>query len=254
VADLSEAGRASEASETSETSEAAERERNRQRDVALLVGVRRNDLRALREFVQRFEPILLDQARRLDVSQDDRRTVVTGFLDDILVKLARSAAPRSLASFVVTSFRNCVADAHREASARERQSRAQEEMIGSERVIGAGCSEFMLRAARGADAEEETSESPGVALARVLFASCSVQDRQLLVWSAHRVPLRECAAWLGISYDSAKQRMSRLRARLIRESVAHLSELPAHDRANVSRLLHRAGVKTNNDTTRGSAA
>lgn len=229
----------------------------READVALLIRIRRNEVRALREFAHRFEPVLLDQARRLDVSKSERATVVTGFLDDILVKLASSPSPspRSLPSFVVTSFRNCVADLHREAALRERRVASQEDMFGTERVVMAGCSEFMLRAAEGPDAEYELAAgSPGLGLVRTLFAECSSEDRQLLVWSAHRVPLRECAAWLGISYDSAKQRLSRMRARLIRQSVTHLSELSASDRANLVRLLHRAGVKMDDDQTEGSAA
>lgn len=227
----------------------------READVELLTRVRRNDVRALREFAHRFEPILLDQARRLDVSKSERANVVTGFLDDILVKLACSPSPRSLPSFVVTSFRNCVTDLRREASLRERRAASQEDMVGIERVVMAGCSEFMLRAAEGPDVEYESAARPsGAELVRVLFAECSSEDRQLLVWSAHRVPLRESAEWLGISYDSVKQRLSRLRARLIRRSITHLSELPDSDRANLVRLFHRAGVKIDDDQTEGSAA
>jgi DNA-directed RNA polymerase specialized sigma24 family protein len=234
--------------------EQAQQEARQQRDIELLIGVRRNEVRALREFVRLFQPILLDQARRLDVSPSERTTVVTGFLDDILVKLSRLQAPRSLTSFVVTSFRNCVADMHREIAIQERHARAQEEMIGTECVISAGCSEFMLRAAQGPDIDDEPAMSPSAALVRILFDGCSFEDRQLLVWSAHRVPLRDCAEWLDISYDSAKQRLSRLRARLIRGSIACLSDLSAPDRANMVRLLHRAGVKIDAEQTEGSAA
>jgi DNA-directed RNA polymerase specialized sigma24 family protein len=230
--------------------------RNRAEDDArLLTGVRRNDANALREFAKRFEPLLRDQARRLGVSKDDRRTVVTGFLDDILVKLADSAAPRSLPSFVVTSFRNFVVDMHREASERERRTALQCDMTGAEHVIMAGCSEFMLRAAEGPEMEyDAATPRPGDDLVHALFDGCSAEDRLLLVWSAHRVPLRECAAWLGISYDSAKQRLSRLRARLIRESIARLPQLPASDRAELLRRLHSAGVRIDDDKTEGSAA
>lgn len=230
------------------------RQNERQRDIELLVGIRRNEVRALRAFVQRFRPILLDQARRLGVNRSERVTVVISFLDDILVKLARSVAPRSLPSFVVTSFRNSVADMHREAETRERQSCAQEEMGGNELVIRAGCSEFMLRAVRSPDADDDSSSLPSAELVHAIFANCSFEDRQLLVWSAHRVPLRDCAAWLEISYDCAKQRLTRLRARLVRESVAHLRDLSVADRDSLTRLLHRAGVKIDDDNTGGSAA
>lgn len=232
----------------------ARRAVERERDAQLLVRIRRNEARALRQFIARFEPILLDQARRLGVRRNERPTTVTDFLADILVKLARSPAPRLLASFVITSFRNCVADTYREALIRERHALA-EEIVGEERVIRSGCSEFMVRAAEGPDAlDDEPSSQSGTALIHILFDGCTAEERQLLVWSAHRVPLRDCATWLGISYDSVKQRLSRLRARLIHESTAHLSELSASDRANLTRRLNSAGVKTNNEPTRGSAA
>lgn len=238
------------------------RERSQlERDAELLLGIRRNELGALRRFVRRFEPILLDQARRLGVGASERRTVVTGFLDDILVKLARLPARNSLASFVITSFRNCVADMHRETVARERSLLA-EEVVGAEGVVRASCSEYMLRAAEGFSVADGASQSlPEASLVRLLFGGCSTTERQLLVWSAHRVPLRECAAWLGISYDTAKQRLSRLRARLIRESVAHLAALPDSDREELAARLRRAGVgigvktdvNTNKEAARGSA-
>ena len=182
------------------------------------------------------------KALRLGVGASERRTVVTGFLDDILVKLARLPARNSLASFVITSFRNCVADMHRETVARERSLLA-EEVVGAEGVVRASCSEYMLRAAEGFSVADGASQSlPEASLVRLLFGGCSTTERQLLVWSAHRVPLRECAAWLGISYDTAKQRLSRLRARLIRESVAHLAALPDSDREELAARLRRAGV------------
>jgi len=221
----------------------------------LLAGVRGNELTALRNFVLRFEPVLLDQARRLGVSEDERRTVVTGFLDDMLVRIAseRAEPPRSLTAFVIVSFRNCVMDLHREVAVRERNSRSQEEMIGTEHVVRATCSEFMLRAARGSDGDDESSSGAAVALSRVLLSCCSSDERQLLVWHAHRVPLRDCAAWLGISYDAAKQKLSRLRARLIRDSVARVSELADPERTELSRILRRAGVTINKDAMRSTA-
>jgi SOS-response transcriptional repressor LexA len=157
----------------------------------------------------RFEPVLLDQARRLRVSEGDRATVVTGFLDDMLMKLADSsvapplAPPRSLVSFVITSFRNSVIDLFRETSARERHSQSAEETIGAERLVRGTCSEFMVRAARGPAAEAGAGSTAAAALIRALLDGCSIQERQLLVWSAHRVPLRDCAVVAG---DQLRQR------------------------------------------------
>ena len=228
-------------------------------DMELLAGVRRNELTGLRNFVLRFEPVLMDQARRLGVAQDERRTVVTEFLDDMLVRLAgeKTEAPRSLTAFVITSFRNCVTDLRREAAVRARHSQSQEEMIGTEHVVRATCSEFMLRSARGDgcgdDSGEESPSYAAVMFARALIESCSYDERQLLIWSAHRVALRDCAAWLGLSYDAAKQKLFRLRVRLVRDSVARLSALAGPDRAALARILRRAGVQIDNDVTRSTA-
>jgi DNA-directed RNA polymerase specialized sigma24 family protein len=228
---------------------------DRETGIELLAGIRRNELNALRTFVLRFEPVLLDQARRLSVSPGDRGTIVTGFLDDILVKLANTNAesPRSLTAFVIASFRNCVIDLHREAAVRERHARSEEEAIGTEYVVRATCSEFMLRAARANGDDEESSSAAAARLVHVLLDGCSSDERQLLVWSAHRVPLRECAAWLGIGYDAAKQKLSRLRARLVRDSITHLSSLADSDRRELSRLLSRAGIRINNEGMRSTA-
>jgi hypothetical protein len=88
----------------------------------------------------------------------------------------------------------------------------------------------------------------------VVFESCSDEEKTLLIWSAHRVPLRDCAVWMGISYSAMKQRMYRLRARLARDCLGRLRDLPAPDRIALTRILNRAGIQTNDDQTRGSAA
>ena len=37
-----------------------------------------------------------------------------------------------------------------------------------------------------------------------------------------------------------------LRVRLVRDSIAHVAELPPHDRTELTRLLRRAGVHVDN--------
>jgi DNA-directed RNA polymerase specialized sigma24 family protein len=228
--------------------------RRSESDTDLLVRVRSNDPRALREFVSRFDAILLYQARRMGVSEGERRTVVIEFLDDILVKLARSAAPKDLAPFVITSFRNFVTDMHRQASIREQRNESVEDVSGLERVIRAGCSEFMLRAAQAPSVDDTDPPLAAMEMLDVVFESCSDEEKTLLIWSAHRVPLRDCAVWMGISYSAMKQRMYRLRARLARDCLGRLRDLPAPDRIALTRILNRAGIQTNGDQTRGSAA
>ncbi|MEO7043227.1 MAG: hypothetical protein ABI035_13275 [Gemmatimonadaceae bacterium] len=219
------------------------------RDLRLLVGIRENDAGALRAFVKRFRPLLLDQARRLHVAESERVTTVTSFLDDMLISLARLAPPNALSSYVVTSFRNCIAATHRHESMLERQAEAMTEELGAERAIGGSCSEFMLRSIGAPDDGKAAQPIPGVALVRALLSNCTVEEKQLLVWISHRVPLRDCAGWLGISYESAKQRVSRLRARLKRESAVFISNSPVDERDALVRILARGGVTIDDNNT-----
>jgi hypothetical protein len=223
-----------------------------QRDLKLLIGIRENDSRALAGFVKRFLPLLLDQARRLDVPQGERVTIVTTFLDDILISLAQSAPPRALSSYVVTSFRHSLAMMHRKESMRERQAESQVEELGEARVIGGSCSEFMLRAVGASDAEDASPSVPGIALLHMLLENCTDEERQLLVWISHRVPLRDCASWLGISYECAKQRVSRLRARLKRETAAILATGAVPDGDSLVRILSRGGERMDDNNTEES--
>lgn len=227
--------------------------RRRAEDIALLVALRCGDERAYQAFARRFAQLLLDQARRLGVDRADRESVVTEFLDDLLIKLTTMQAPASLPTFVVTAFRNHVSDARRSAEMRERHDAAVCEVVGEVHVVRGVCSEYMLHASRPADEDVHDPSAGARALVQTVLQRCTADERRLLVWRAHRVPLREIATWLDISHDAAKQRVSRLRARLIRECVMQLDTLSPADRDAVAVLLRRAGINIP-DTSGGAAA
>lgn len=237
--------------------ESDEAQKRRAEDVALLVALRRGEERAYLDFARRFTPLLLDQARRLGVDRAEREGVVMEFLDDLLIKLTTMRAPASLPTFVVTAFRNRVSDAHRSAATRERCDIAAAAAEGELYIVHSTCSEYMINAARAMDADApDTSVGASTGartLVHLVLQRCSADERRLLVWSAHRVPLREIASWLGISHDAAKQRVSRLRARLARECVAQLTAVPSAERAAVIALLRRAGINVP-DISGGAAA
>ena len=222
-------------------------------DVALLVDIRRGEERAYVAFAHRFTPLLLDQARRLGIDRSEREAVVTEFLDDLLIKLATTPAPASLPTFVVVAFRNHVSDTRRSAAARERCDASASDAEGELHIVHSTCSEYMLRASRPPDEDAHDASAGARALVHAVLEHCTTDERRLLVWSAHRVPLREIATWLGISHDAAKQRVSRLRARLVRDSLAQLDNLDHADRDAVAALLRRAGI-TVPDTSGGAAA
>ena len=226
-------------------------------DIALLIRIRREEGDALRDFMRRFQPLLLDQARRLGIERSERETVVMGFLDDVLLKLTHMQAPRSLPTFVVTSFRNATVEAWQADVSRNRRDTNECELIGGTRVVSATCSAFALRAVLGPDAgatQTAVPVAPVAALMNEIMRGCTRDERSLLVWSSQRVPLRDIAEWLGISYAAAKQRIKRLRAHLARVGLQHLANLDPADRVAITRLLRRAGVKIDDVGQTGGAA
>jgi len=223
-------------------------------DIALLIRIRCEEGDALRDFVRRFRPLLLDQARRLGVERSERETVVMSFMDDVLLKLAHMRAPRSLATFVVTSFRNAMVEAWRADAGRTRRDINACELISGERVVSATCSAFALRAALGPEGDAPQAAAPVAALMKEILRGCTDEERSVLVWSSHRVPLRAIAGWLGISYAAARQRSARLRTRLARESIQQLTNLHHADSVVITRLLRRAGVKMDEVGQTGGAA
>ena len=62
----------------------------------------------------------------------------------------------------------------------------------------------------------------------------------MLVWVSHHVPQREIAAWLGVSYAAAAQRICRLRQRLRASAARYVATLPAAERDEIARFLRRA--------------
>lgn len=220
-------------------------------EIALLIGIRRGERKALCEFMRRFQPLLLDQARRLGTEPQERDNVITAFLDDIALKLAHMQAPRSLSTFIIKSFRNHVADAWRADDTRLQRDTGECDLIGGERVVSATCSAFAIRATLGPDAGGSSTTVPAATLMNAIMRGCTREERSLLVWSSQRVPMRDIAEWLGISYGAARQRIARLRARLAHESIQHLVNLDPADRAVITRLLRRAGVKIDEEIDDG---
>lgn len=219
--------------------------RSNAEDVALLGAIRRGDAAAIAKFIDRMIPLLLDAARHGGIEPSERETLVLEFLDDVVLQLMRMPVPVSPAGFVTTAFRHRLSDRARAAAARLRHDVGECEAIGGEHTVAATCSDFTRRAVATPDADPLSGEPAraviGAFLGR-LTSECSEDDRYLLVSVSQRVPLRECARGLGISHDAAKQRISRLRARLRAAALEQLAALEPHDRAIIVRLLMRAGV------------
>ncbi len=222
-------------------------------DAALVAAIRREERRAFVELYDRFAPRLVRLARVWGVPDGEREPLAVEVLGDVAMALARHAtpAPRSLAAYLATTLRRRVG-----AQARARGRRA--------RLVGTGdgdepfappsrdpeatgdvgrllCSEHARRAA---DPEWSPAPlTPAVArLAEHLLSGLADDDRRLLAWLAHDVPLRTVAGWLGVRYDAAGKRAQRLRARLRARAERWAEHLPEEERRAVDAFLRRAGV------------
>lgn len=211
-------------------------------DVALLSGMRREEPAALRLFFTRFRPLLLDQAGRLGVPRANREEVVVSFLDDMLMKLTTMRAPGSLSTFVVTAFCHHLSDARRDAAVRVTRDERESEAVGSEYAVVGLCSEYTLRAVRGDDDDVDPGVTATMALLARVLERYTQDERMVLIWLSHRIPVREIAQWLGVSYEAAKKRCTRLKSRVARDTIAALGIADMEDRTAIARVLRRAGI------------
>jgi DNA-directed RNA polymerase specialized sigma24 family protein len=211
-------------------------------DARLLAGIRRADRAALEEFVMRFTPLLLYQARQLGIPSSERCAAVTTFLDTMLMRIAAGSRPRFMKSYLVRAFRNEVLGAVREGGTEEQRLEQHSEDHGDTRIVAAVCSEYMIRAAVCPGAELLHSSARDVALVHLvahLTSTMSERERELVGWLAHRVPARDIARWLGISYAATRVRISRLRARMVQESLRYRDGLPAGERVYLDSIFER---------------
>jgi DNA-directed RNA polymerase specialized sigma24 family protein len=214
-------------------------------DDALVRGVQRGDAAALREFCARFRPVLLEQARRFHIPPDDRDTMVLAFLDDLAMKIVHGTKPTALAGFVIRAFRNHAIDQYRRERVVQRELEEHAEMISGDRVVPYGCSSFTTDATQGTAGQlfaDDVSSTTVYMLTEYLMRRRTPTERQLLMWLSNRVPLRDIAAWLQLSYSNTKVRAHRLRLKMAREAVAYLNTLDEPARSETRRFLHRAGV------------
>ncbi len=251
--------------------------------------MRAEDPRALAELYRRFAPLLRRRAAQWRVPGSSCDDLVEEVLGDAALALMRpgAATPRSIAAYLLVALRHRLANARRAAVLRDRRAldaaepehalaRATPTARAMERVaegrtahgamphtgkpvlavVRAGLSTYSLRAAAGEGVDVAPPELHPV-LARLaveLDAGLREQDRQLLAWLADHVPMRTAAEWLGIGYDAALKRASRLRARLRVAALAHTDALPPGERRVVHAFLGRAQRGASGDDARGDDA
>lgn len=197
-------------------------------DPALVAAMRREDASALAEFYARFAPLLERRGRAWGLSAAAREELAADVLTDVALHLLQPTAPvpASLAAYLLTALRH-------------RIGRDAESGVAGD-VTLALCSDY-ARAASLGPGHAPAGTAPALdALARHLDAGLREEERRLLVWLAHHVPLRTVAGWLDVRYETAVKRAQRLRARLRAVAEAYVATLAEDDQRVVQALLRRA--------------
>jgi len=191
-------------------------------DAELVAAIRREEPAAIAELFRRFAPMLRRSVAAWPAV--DGEVLVEEVIEDVALTLMRptTPAPRSLAAYLLVALRHRVAAVQRAES--DRAMREGEVVHDTPTAAGGS-----------------PAPHPVLALmATRLDATLSDQERLLLAWMAEHVPMRTVATWLGIGYDAALKRASRLRTRLRADALAYVATLPPEERRVVELFLERA--------------
>ena len=198
----------------------------------------------MREFIERYQSLVLVQARRFRVPEDERQHWTAEALCDVALSLIRSTrpVPTSLPGYLIAACRRKAMMSERARRSRMVREAAVAANVGAERVIVATCSEDSLRQARGPAREESSLPVVLERLVEALDDRLDTSERTLLSWMGQRVPYSTMAAWLTISRSAVIKRAMRLRVRLLGVAMEFARTLDAADRRELARFFRRTGV------------
>lgn len=213
-------------------------------DDVLVHAMRAGDEAAVSEFIERYQNLVLVQARRFRVPPDERQHWTGEVLYDVSLSLMRAnrPAPGSLAGYLISACRRKAMMNDRRRRARMVRESAAVEQAGGERVVVAGCSEESLRQAHGVESEPPSLPAVLQQLVATLDDRMEPQERLLLSWMGHRVPYSTMAQWLGITRAAVIKRATRLRFRLLGFTFQFGLTLESADRRELARFLRRTGA------------
>jgi hypothetical protein len=215
-------------------------------DRALVDAMRSLDADALEEFIERFQHLVLLQARRLGIRREERKAWVAELLYDVARTLCRQrqgSAPGTLATYLITAGRRKAFARKRDAAVRERTDTGLMGELGGagETALLTTCSEDAVRCTYG-PAWEPMGLLPVLErLVSVFEEGISTDERMLLGWVGQRTPYSLIATWLGLSRSGAIKRVTRLRARLVDAAMRFGDSLDRDDRIELRRFLRRSG-------------
>ena len=237
-------------------------------DAGVIAAMRQGDSWAWGEFGVRFEPLLLAYARRIGIPADVRRERVLDLLADEGMRLAegRSVVPAQLPTYLAKALRHRYLNERRSTARRAAAYKAAafdshpgEALDGSdakhrspngaqrsgsvqEPLITYVCSEGALRDALGPEGNPQTANHAVEAVVAYIRRHLTDEEQQILGWDERRIPHRQIADWLGVSYDAATKRIWRLKQRLqgfVADYCARVST--TEERRELERQFRHAG-------------
>ena len=211
-------------------------------DAELVVAMGTRDPMAWAEWDLRFRMPLEQYARRSGIPRWDAAVYVAEVIEREGMRLAfrQGELPGSMMSYLRVAVRNRFLTARRVSHRRADAHRAAA-WLEPDGVVRSASSEAARRASAGPLADD--SRPIAVAnFARWLERDLAEDDRALLGWIAEHVPRRTIAAWLGVSYEAAKKRCTRLCARVRATASSYLRQAPPEDRDALRFFLARAGI------------
>ena len=214
-------------------------------DAALVAAIQLGETEAIDEFLERFQEVVMSQAKLLRVPRPEWRPWTSDLLCDVVVGLMRKTrpAPRSVVAYLITAARNKHRAAQREWSIHQtRIAERAVDLAGTERVLATACSESSVQATYGPDWEPAPLPPVLDRLVSAMESALGPEERRLLSWVAQRTSYSTIARMLGEQRSTIVKRVTRLRARLITTALRFGESLGAGERGELVRFLRRTGA------------
>jgi DNA-directed RNA polymerase specialized sigma24 family protein len=188
-------------------------------ELELVAAMRRDDPHAYHDFFRCYRPLLLGEARRLQIQPALRNEIVDECLDDVAMRLRRptSRVPLSLAPYLVRALRLHHLAQRRAALRRSSEERdaAASDAAPSEAAVPSTLSEATIRASTGEYGDRHLGSTALERLASMVEEGLSDEEELMLSWVSRWVPQRQIAEWLGIGDEA----LAKIGGRVMRRNL-----------------------------------
>lgn len=194
-------------------------------DSELIAAMRRDELYAFIEFIDRFRHVAWNEARGLGIDSAARKSWTEEVLHDCALALTREAAkiPGNVAGYVIVSVR-------RRFFAERRKE------LGTSQMLGFYADELPT----SEHPEQAELAEPLVKLAKALASQITEEEEALLEWKRRKLGYTQAATWLGVKRDTVAHRTLRLTARLQKAAHEFLESLGEEEVRVIQRFIDGA--------------